>query len=152
MSDLTLTRRTLLASTCAAALLLVEGCALFGGASELDERLAELDRLLEQLKGADATALARISTKLSEQLHGLLDAHREFAVAFNDAAADRSVPDEALLDLVSRYESDRRARRDALLRTQDELHDAIPAEAWPEVAQLLNRKSQFVAPRRGREG
>ena len=113
--------------------------------------LADLDRLLSQIDGEDDRTLVAIAEKISAESHALLETHREFAEDFNRKAADRTVPDASLVKLVDDYEVDRLAGRGTLLQTQDELHAAVPADAWPDVLEVLNRKSLALAPRRGME-
>lgn len=96
--------------------------------------------------------MVAIAEKISAQSHALLETQRDFTEDFNRKAADRTVHDESLVKLVSVYEADRLARRDTLLQTQDELHAAVPADAWPDVLEVLNRKSLALAPKRGMEG
>jgi len=96
--------------------------------------------------------LVAIAEKISAQSHALLETQRDFTEDFNRKAADRTVHDESLVKLVSVYEADRLTRRDTLLQTQDELHAAVPADAWPDVLEVLNRKSLALAPKRGMEG
>lgn len=96
--------------------------------------------------------MVAIAEKISAQSHALLETQRDFTEDFNRKAADRTVHDESLVKLVNDYEADRLARRDTLLQTQDELHAAVPADAWPDVLEVLNRKSLALAPKRGMEG
>ena len=96
--------------------------------------------------------MVAIAEKISAQSHALLETQRDFTEDFNRKAADRTVHDESLVKLVSVYEADRLTRRDTLLQTQDELHAAVPADAWPDVLEVLNRKSLALAPKRGMEG
>ena len=57
----------------------------------------------------------------------------------------RSVTMEALPALVDNFDFDRRTRRSKLLHLQDELHAALPVDAWREVLDVLNRKAETIA-------
>jgi hypothetical protein len=120
--------------------------------SELESGLAELDSLLEMIGGQSDDRLAALARKISEQSHGLMDAHDVFESEFNRLAADRGVQDDALTQLVADYDTNRLQLRNEFLRTQDELHQAVPKDAWPDVLEALNRKQQARVPGRAREG
>ena len=147
-----ITRRELVIGAAATAFVVASSCATFRRGSDLDAAVAELDTLLKQIGGEDNRTLVAIAEKISAQSHALLETQRDFTEDFNRKAADRSVNDESLVKLVNDYEADRLARRDTLLQTQDELHAAVPADAWRDVLEVLNRKSLALAPRRGMVG
>lgn len=150
-SAIGITRRELLIGAAATACLVASGCATFRRGSDLDVALADLDSLLSQIDGEDDRTLVAIAEKISAESHALLETHREFAADFNRKAADRTVPDASLVKMVNDYEADRLAGRDTLLQIQDELHAAVPADAWPDVLEVLNRKSAALAPGHGIE-
>jgi hypothetical protein len=45
---------------------------------------------------------------------------------------------------VDNSEVERQALRSKLLHLQDELHAALPTDAWPDVLDVLNRKSEAI--------
>lgn len=151
-TPIAVTRRELLIGAAAAACLVAGGCATFRRESDLDVALADLDMLLKQMDRDDERTLVAIFEKISEESHTLLETHREFAGDFNSKAADRTVPDASLVRLVDGYEADRMTHRNTLLQIQDELHAAVPADAWPDVLEVLNRKSAVLGPTHGIEG
>ena len=135
-----------------AVLLVASGCAVFGRESELDKALAELESMLSGFDADNSDELAAIAAKISEQSRSLLDAQEEFASEFNRQAVDRDVSEEMLTRLVRDYEEDRVALRNQLLHSQDELHAAVPADAWPDVLEVLNKQGRGVVPRRASGG
>ena len=146
------TRRELVAGVAAAACFVASGCATFRLGSDLDVALADLDMLLKQMDRDDERKLADIFEKISMESRALLKTHREFGEVFNNKAADRTVSDASLVRLVNGYEADRIARRNTLLQIQDDLHAAVPGDAWPDVLEVLNRKSAALGPTHGMEG
>ena len=107
--------------------------------------------MLDAIGGDANDDLAAIAAKIGEQARSLVGAHEEFASDFNRQAADRDVSEDMLAQLVRDYEVDRLALRNQLLHSQDELHAAVPAEVWPDVLEVLNRKFSGLGPRRARE-
>ena len=95
--------------------------------------------------------MAAIADKISTDARALLEVHLDFASEFNRKAADSSISDAVLVKLVNDYEVERTALRNGLLRDQDELRAAVPADVWPDVLEVLNRKGAEIAPTRGRE-
>jgi len=147
-----LSRRHALISLAGAALFITNGCAMLRNESELDSALAELDSLLQSIGSQSDDRLVALAGKISEQTHGLMDAHDEFESEFNRQAADRDVSGDALTGLVAGYDTNRLQLRNELLHSQDELHELVPNDAWPEVLEVLNRKQQARVPGRAREG
>ena len=96
----------------------------------------------------DVMAIAR---KIKEQATQLLETHETFAKDFNRLAADRQVTQDTLVELASEYDTRRLAQRKRLLRTQDELHAAVPDDAWEEILAVLNKKGRAVVPPHARE-
>ena len=146
-----LSRRTVLVGIAGSALLLANACALFRPRSELDIALAELESILSQVDSEDDDDVMAIASKIKTQAIGLLETHEAFAKEFNRMAADRQVTKGALVELAEAYDPRRLAQRDELLRSQDELHAAVPDDAWEEVLAVLNRKGRAVVPRHARE-
>ena len=142
-----LNRREFLIGLGAVSLLIVSGCATFRRGSELDAAFADLDAQLNRASGADTEQLASIAKRIRTQSQALLDTHETFITTFNDKASNRSVTAEQLQKLVSDYEVQRQTLRNDLLHLQDELHAALPPDVWPDVLEVLNRKSQSVAAR-----
>ena len=133
------------------ALYAASGCTLLGRGSELENAIGELEAFLAGIDAADDDRLVAIAGRISEQSRSLLDAHNQFARDFNDAAIDRGVKDETLAQLANDYDADRIALRNQLLASQDELKQALPDEAWPDVLELLNKKQLAIVPGRAGE-
>lgn len=144
-------RRQMLIGLAGAALYAASGCALLSRGSELENAIADLEAFLAGIDAADDDRLVAIAGRIGEQSRSLLDAHNQFARDFNDAAVDRSVTDEALARLAKDYDADRIALRNQLLASQDELKQALPDEAWPDVLELLNKKQLAIVPGRAGE-
>lgn len=68
-----------------------------------------------------------------------------FSAEFDRLADDPSVPDDVLLSLTSQNNKDRRAARKKLLDLQDELHEAVPEDLWPDVREILTRKARLAS-------
>ena len=151
IAPLSIARRQLLIGLAGAALLVANGCAVFSRDSGLDAAHAELESLLRAIDDGANGDLTAIAARIKEQSHSLVAAHEEFEPAFNRKAADRGVSEDELTELVRAYEADRIALRNELLHSQDELHAAVPADAWPDVLEVLNEKGQVMAPARARE-
>jgi hypothetical protein len=132
--------------------LVASGCAALRRGSELDAAFADLETLLNQVEGKDNRALVGIAEDIHAISRNLLNTNRDFESDFNQKAADRDVTDKSLTMLVREYEVNRTELRSELLQTQDELHAAVPVDAWPDVLDVLNRKNQAIAPTRGMEG
>jgi hypothetical protein len=132
--------------------LVASGCASLRSGSDLDAAYADLENLLNQVEGTDNSALISIAENMREISSKLLNMNRDFESDFNQKAADRDVTDKSLTMLVREYEVNRTELRSELLRTQDELHAAVPVDAWPDVLDVLDRKSQAIVPTRGIEG
>ena len=147
-----MTRRQAMTCLAAGALLVAQGCAIFKRQSELDSALADLESLLEGVGAGNSEELASIAVKIGEQARSLLATHKEFSRDFNRQAVNRSVSADALLQLARNYEVDRLRYRNAMLAAQDELRVAVPADAWPDVLEVLSRKGSALVPRRARQG
>ncbi len=146
-----LSRRTFLVGIAGSALLLANACALFRPRSELDIALEELESILSQVDSENDDEVMAIASKIKAQATRLLETHEAFAKDFNRMAADRQVTEGALVELAKEYDARRLAQRDELLRSQDELHAAVPEDAWEEVLAVLNRKGRAVVPRHARD-
>lgn len=142
-----LNRREFLIGLGAAALMIAWGCATFRRGSELDAAFADLDALLNRASGADADQLASVAKRIRADSRRLVDAHETFLKTFNDKASTRSVTEEDLQELVADYAVHRQSLRNDLLYLQDELHAALPPDAWPDVLEVLNRKAQTISGR-----
>ena len=70
--------------------------------------------------------------------------NQAFITDFNGQASSRSVTMEELQKLVGNFDVDRQTLRNKLLHLQDELYAALPADAWPEVLEVLNRESEAI--------
>ena len=143
-------RRSLLIGLTGAALVVASGCAALRSESELESALEELDLLLDSI-GGDDDRLVVLAGRIREQSRALADAHHKFEIEFNRLATDRDVPDAELSRLVSQYDSIRLEHRNQLLRSQDELRRAVPADTWPDVLEVLNRKQRGRVPGRAQE-
>lgn len=146
-----LTRRQVSIAIAGAALFVASGCAAFRRESELDAAIADLESILQAIGSDNDDELVAIAEKISEQAQSLREAHEDFASEFNRQAANREVSKDTLAELVRNYDAGRLALRNELLRSQDELHLAVPEDSWPEVLEVLNRKGRAVMPRRARE-
>ena len=144
-SNRKMNRRGFLVAVSATALLLVTACATFRRESEVDAAFADLEALLNSAGGSDPDEIAAIAERMKTATRALLDTHKTFMKEFNEQAADRNVTPDDLDALLDDYLVSRKTQRDALLHMQDELHAAIPADAWPEIQRVLNRKSQAIA-------
>lgn len=136
----------------ASASLVASGCAALRRGSKLDAAFADLETLLDQVEGKDNSALIGIAEDIRAISRNLLNTNRDFESDFNQKAADRDVTDKSLTMLVREHAVNRTELRSELLRTQDELHAAVPVDAWPDVLDVLNRKIQAIAPTRRIEG
>lgn len=145
-------RRHAMVTLAGAALFVANGCAMLRSESEFDLALAELDALLQKIGGQSDDRLVAVAGKISEQSQGLMDAHDEFESEFNRQAANRDVSGDTLTQLVADYDANRLQLRNELLHSQDELHEIVPIDAWPDVLEVLNRKQQARVPRRAQEG
>jgi phosphoglycerate-specific signal transduction histidine kinase len=146
-----ISRRTVLVSVGVSALLLGNACAVFRRQSDLEAALEELESLLMQVDSEVDEDVMAIARKIKEQATQLLETHETFAKDFNRLAADRQVTQDTLVELASEYDTRRLAQRKRLLRTQDELHAAVPDDAWEEILAVLNKKGRAVVPPHARE-
>ncbi len=141
----TLNRRDFVIGLGASTLILVSGCATSRNSSAMDTAFADLEILLNQSGGSKTEQLASIARRIRDQSRGFLSANQAFVTAFNAQASNRSATREELQNLVDNYEFERQALRSKLLHLQDELHAALPADAWREVLEVLNRKAETIA-------
>jgi hypothetical protein len=139
-----LSRRDLLVSLTASSLALATGCATFRSESEIDAAFNDLEALLQRVDHDANDRAVLIAERMKTGSLALLDTHEAFVTGFNHRAADRSVTKQDLDDFVDGYLETRKSQRDELLRLQDELHAALPPYAWPEVVEVLNRRSRAV--------
>ena len=145
-------RRQLIIGIGATIAFLTTACSVFRRQSEIDRVADELDTQLRRMDGPGMDERLAIAEDIRRQTDALLDTHDTFANEFNRRAIDRNVPAEDLYQLVSDYESERAALRKKLLQSQDHLHAAVSDDQWPQVLELLNRKSDIVASGRGTMG
>jgi hypothetical protein len=132
-------------------LLLGNACAVFRRQSDLEVALEELESLLTQVDSEVDEDIMVIARNIKEQALQLLETHETFAKDFNRLAADRQVTKVTLVELATEYDTRRLAQRSRLLRTQDELHAAVPDDAWDEILAVLNKKGRAVVPPHARE-
>ncbi len=143
-------RRTFILGLVAAAVLLCSGCARLRAGSELEQAYADLNARLEQAGTKDPQQLTRLAREIRNRSTELLANYNDFVRRFNQLASDRSVGTAQLQQLVADYEAERLQIRHQLLELQDQLHAALPNDAWPEVQKILNRKGrQLTSPNRG---
>ena len=109
--------------------------------------LDDLDSLLTSIEDDDSR-LVGLADKIARQSRSLMETHEEFESEFNRLATDRETADDKLLQLVREYDVARLRPRNELLHSQDELRAAVPADAWPDVLEILNRKQRARAPGR----
>ncbi len=143
--QVTLNRRDFVIGLGASTLMLISGCATSRNNSEMDTAFADLEILLNQSGGSKTEQLASIARRIRDQSREFLNVNRTFITAFNAQASTRSATREELHKLVDNYDVDRQALRSKLLHLQDELHAALPADAWREVLEVLNRKAETIA-------
>ena len=141
----TLNRRNFVIGLGASTLILISGCATSRNSSEMDTAYADLEILLNQSGGSKTEQLASIARRIRDQSREFLYANQTFITKFNVQASSRSVTMEELQELVDNFDFDRRTRRSKLLHLQDELHAALPVDAWREVLDVLNRKAETIA-------
>jgi hypothetical protein len=111
----------------------------------MDRAFADLEVLLNQSGNYNTEQLASIARRIRVQSGEFLNVNRTFITAFNAQASTRLATREELQNLVDNYELERQALRSNLLHLQDELHAALPADAWTEVLEVLNRKAETIA-------
>jgi len=138
-------RRAFLIGLGASAMMVISGCATSRNSSEMDTAFADLEVLLNQSGGSNAEQLTSIARRIRDQSREFLNANQTFITAFNAQASSRSATREELQQLVDNHEVERQALRSKLLHLQDELHAALPADAWREVLDVLNRKAETIA-------
>ena len=130
---------------CIVSVAALSGCGLLPSrASEIDRLFDELDALVANLPVQQRENLESLADSLHKKSSQLLADHQDFLENFNDSASDRTVSGEELEDLYEAYESQRVAQRNDILRLQDDLHAAVPAEAWTDIRDVLNRKGALV--------
>jgi hypothetical protein len=142
--QVTLNRRDFVIGLGASALMVISGCATSRNSSEMDTAFADLEVLLNQSSGSNTEQLASITRRIRDQSREFLSTNQTFITVFNSQASSRSVTMEELQKLVGNYEVERQALRNKLLHLQDELHAALPADAWREVLDVLNRKAGAI--------
>ena len=133
----------------AASMVVVSGCSIFRTTSELDEARDELRALLGELadgEGEEVRLLA-IGKRIDTRANELVDEHVAFIENFNKLAANRDVTAGELTDLVGDYEKRRVWLRNDLLRLQDSMKAALPADEWERVLGIMNRKGEVIAGR-----
>lgn len=143
--NMQMNRRNFLVMVTASSLLLVTACATFRRESEIDAAFADLEALLKSAGGKDANEVLDIARRMKTESAALLDTHKTFLTAFDEQAVDRDVSAKELDTLVDGYLKSRKTQRDGLLHMQVELQAAVPAEAWPDIQSVLNRKSRAIA-------
>jgi len=142
-------RRQLLVGLVSVSFILASGCASFRRGSELEAAGEELESILRALEVADDTKLLAIAGKMRDRSLAMREAHIEFTESFNEAAVDRATMDATLDKFVDSYELRRTQARSALLAAQDELHAAVPVDAWPEILEVLNTKAHAATSQTG---
>ena len=144
IGDVTIDRRTFIIGLGTSALMVISGCATSRNSSEMDTAFADLEVLLNQSGGSNTEQLESIARRIRDQSREFLNANQTFITEFNGQASSRSVTGEALQKLVGNFDLDRQTLRNNLLHMQDELYAALPADTWPEVLEVLNRKSEAI--------
>lgn len=137
-------RRTFIIGLGASAMMVISGCATSRNSSEMDTAFADLEVLLNQSSESNTEQLAAIARRIRDQSREFLNANQTFITAFNAQASSRSATSEELQQLVDNFDVDRQTMRNNLLRLQDELYAALPADAWSDVLEVLNRKSEAL--------
>ena len=140
--DVSLSRRTILKTGLAsAALLLVQGCSVFGGGDELDEAFTQLrNRLIDLEKNTDQESrLIRISKDIEQSCHQMVDEHNQFRASFENLLNDRKVGNDELQTLTNDFKYRRNKHRDALFAHQDALRAELSEEEWKGVSKSLNQ-------------
>ena len=140
----TLNRRDFIIGLGASTLMLISGCATPRNSSEMDRAFADLEILLNQSGEYNTEQLASIARRIRDQSREFLNVNRTFITAFNAQASTRSATREELQKLVDIFDVDRQTLRNKLLHLQDELYATLPADAWPDVLEVLNRKSEAI--------
>jgi septal ring factor EnvC (AmiA/AmiB activator) len=140
--DLSLSRRTILkAGLASAALLLVQGCSVFGSSDELDEAFAQLrSKLLDLEKNTDQESrLIKISKDIEQSCQQMTDEHNQFRASFENSLNDRKVSNDELENLINDFKYRRNKHRDALFAHQDALRAELSEEEWQRVSKSLNQ-------------
>lgn len=140
-----ISRRRIIIGLAASALLLCSGCAGFRSGSELNRAYADLNAQLKLAGTADPDQLTAIASQIRDRSVQLVSQYEDFANNYNEQASSRLIEAEKLQKLVTNYETERLRLRNQLLELQDRLHEELPADAWPEVREILNRKAQIFS-------
>jgi len=147
--SLTPTRRRALSALAAAAVITMLGCARFPSGVGLDRMISDLDAALAKAPNGAAPNLTAISHQIQSDARALITSQEAFSTEFDHLSEDPDVSDDTLFRLVSEYEKERRVRRDKLLNLQDQLHEAVPEDLWPDLQEILARKARLISIKTG---
>lgn len=139
------TRREALSALAATAILTMVGCAVSPQGSKLDRMASDLDAALAQAPDDVAPELTATSRQIQSEVRAMVTSQEVFSAEFDRLTDDPNVPDDVLLSLTSQNNKDRRAARKKLLDLQDELHEAVPEDLWPDVREILTRKARLAS-------
>ena len=131
----------------AASMLVISGCSVFRTTSDLEAARDDLRALLTELADGEAetTQLLAIGHRIDTRASELVGEHEAFIENFNKLAASRDVTADELTSMVVDYEARRAWLRNDLLRLQDTLKAALPADEWTSALGILNRKGEAIA-------
>ena len=120
--------------------LLASGCSSFRRTSDLDLALAELKQASTgTVAGADSIRLDSVIQRIKIRARELVAEHHEFADSFDQLLTERDVGKDELVRIVNSHAERREWLRNDLLKLQEELFAALPAEERDEVKAILNR-------------
>jgi len=130
-----------------ASVLVINGCAMLRGRSDLDAAQDDLRNLLDSFEpdSGQNVILASIARRIENQSSELVTEQQEFLHSFDTLMNKRDVTETQLSQIIDAYNDRRRWLRDDLIRLQDDLHAALSPEDWTEVIQVLNRKGEAIA-------
>lgn len=138
-------RRQYIALLSAASLVCVAGCASLTASSEINELNSDLRARLATIPASDNSELVNIARQIEALSSSMIEAHLTFVDEFNRLSIDQSTSSRQLTEASSSYDADRLSRRSQLLGLQQQLQGSVPDEYWPEVAEILYKKSDVLS-------
>lgn len=137
-------RRQYIALLSAASLVCIAGCSSLTASSEINELNSDLRAKLATIPASDNSDLVNTARQIEAMSSSMIEAHQTFLDEFNRLSIDQSTSSRQLTEISSSYDADRVSRRSKLLELQQQLQGSIPDEYWPEVAEILYKKSDVL--------
>jgi len=138
-------RRQYIVLLSAASLVCVASCASLTASSEINELNSDLRAILATIPASDNSDLVNIARQIEAMSSSMIEAHHAFLDEFDRLSIDQSTSSRLLTEVSSSYDADRVSRRSRLLELQQQLQGSIPEEYWPEVAEILYKKSDVLS-------